>query len=167
LRGRTFDGATQLVRSHGAEQVEPVLHEVGEIWMGSQLAEAVGAQGDDETSSVGEVDEPGEEPLTVRGALGEGQCFLALVDDQDVPVAGRCVNENVFGVEPGGDDADRAAVTHQGCRHPRPDQRRLAAPRRPDHGQDTRRIEPVQACDHVILAAEVCRRIGDVVRHEP
>ena len=90
-----------------AEQVEALLHEAGELGVGGQLAEAVGAQRDDEPPAGGEVDQSGEERLPLGGRLGQGEGLLALVDDEHRPVPRRRLGEDVLGVGTGRDDLHR------------------------------------------------------------
>ena len=85
LAGGTLDRGSQFAFAHGAQQMQPGLDESGEVGVGRQLAEAVGAQGDDHRTAFGVCGEVGEEHRSFSRIVAKGEHLLALVDHQDRP----------------------------------------------------------------------------------
>ena len=82
LAGRSLDRRPQVGFAHRAQQVQAGLDEAGEVRVGGQLAETVGAQGDDQRATLGMGGEGGEERGLFGRILAEGDGFLALVDHE-------------------------------------------------------------------------------------
>ena len=83
LAGGTLDRGTQVGFAHRAQQVQPGLDEPGEVRVGRQLAEPVGAQRDDQRAAFGVGGEGGEERRSRRRVVAQRDRLLALVDDED------------------------------------------------------------------------------------
>ncbi len=111
--------------------------------------------------------EGGEEPGSFAGVAAQRHRLFALVDDQHL-IRPRIADggEGVHRMGARRDDHHLATVAGQGCGHARSHQGRLAAARRPHHGQYPDRGQSAQALDDLGVAAEECVGVAHVVGDE-
>ena len=124
LAGGALDRRPQVAFAHGAQQMKPGFDDLYEVRMDRQLAQTVGAQGDDQRTPLCVCGEGGEEHgLGVR-VVAERDRLLALVDHQHRRrTRMRERGERVHGLGTRGDHDDPTAVALQRGRHTGSNQR--------------------------------------------
>ncbi len=166
--GRSDDRLTQLVRAHGPDQQAGATQGLGQAAVFGAAGVEVGAYGDEHPQPALPVaggEQHADEPVALRRVPAQGEDLLELVDDHPAlrfPLLdGQQMPVRLGGPGPRGEHPQygRAAVLRdllpQAGYQPGAQQRRLAAPRRPeDHREPVRAHQLVQLLHQPVPAEE-------------
>ncbi len=123
LAGRTLDCGAEVAFAHRAQQVQAGLDETGEVGVGRQLAEPVGAQGDDQRARSAWAARAAKNDRLHGRVVAQGDRLLALVDHQDRRrTARRQPDDGIHRPRTGSDHHDMTAIALQRGRDAGPDQ---------------------------------------------
>ena len=161
--GRTLDRPPQLVAAHRADEHLVGPDQPGEPLVRGALPVEVGAHGEHDLAVV--LHQRVQERRPLGGVVADREDLLELVDHEQVGGLDARVGA-------GADDPHRPALrarqraTRERRQQPRPHGRRLAAPGRPDDGEQRRADEPRDEFGHEPLTAEEVLRVRGVERAE-